>query len=55
MSGMAVRDIAHTSALAEATVRSQVRSLLSKLEVSSQVAAIGLAYGVGWVPPQSTD
>lgn len=52
MAGMAVRDIADASMLAEATVRSQVRSLLSKLEVSSQVAAIGLAYSVGWTPPQ---
>jgi two-component system, NarL family, nitrate/nitrite response regulator NarL len=52
MTGMAVRDIAVDSMLAEATVRSQVRSLLSKLEVSSQVAAIGLAYSVGWAPPK---
>ncbi|UMG91354.1 response regulator transcription factor [Nocardioides sp. TF02-7] len=52
MAGMAVREIADSSMLAEATVRSQVRSLLSKLDVSSQVAAIGLAYSVGWTPPQ---
>lgn len=54
MAGMAVRDIADGSSLAEATVRSQVRSLLSKLEVSSQVAAIGMAYSVGWSPPRSS-
>lgn len=53
MSGMAVRDIAETSMLAEATVRSQVKSLLAKLGVSSQVAAIGLAYSVGWSAPES--
>lgn len=52
MGGMAVRDIADASMLAEATVRSQVRSLLTKLGVSSQVAAIGMAYSVGWNPPQ---
>ena len=52
MSGMAVRDIAEVSMLAEATVRSQVKSLLAKLGVSSQVAAIGLAYGIGWSAPE---
>lgn len=55
MTGMAVRDIADASSLAEATVRSQVRSLLAKLDVSSQVAAIGMAYSVGWTPPQRAD
>lgn len=55
MTGMAVRDIANDGMLSEATVRSQVRSLLSKLGVSSQVAAIGLAYSVGWAPPKGAD
>lgn len=53
MSGMTVRDVAVVSAVAEATVRSQVKALLAKLEVSSQVAAIGLAYGVGWSAPEA--
>lgn len=53
MAGMAVRDIAGASMLAEATVRSQVKSLLAKLGVSSQVAAIGLAYSVGWTAPEA--
>jgi DNA-binding NarL/FixJ family response regulator len=41
--GVAVRAIAEQSEVAEATVRSQVKSILRKLEVSSQMAAV-LAY-----------
>jgi DNA-binding NarL/FixJ family response regulator len=37
--------------VAEATVRTQVKSILAKLEVSSQLAAVGLAHRVGWRPP----
>ncbi|PSO52451.1 MAG: DNA-binding response regulator, partial [Actinobacteria bacterium QS_5_72_10] len=33
------------------TVRSHIRSLLSKLGVHSQIAAIGLARNAGWEPP----
>jgi two-component system nitrate/nitrite response regulator NarL len=49
--GRTVRDIATRSMVSEATVRTQVKSILGKLEVSSQVAAVGLAHGAGWVPP----
>ena len=49
--GMAVRDIARLSVVSEATVRTQVKSILSKLEVSSQLAAVGMAHSVGWSPP----
>ncbi|MBC9733449.1 helix-turn-helix transcriptional regulator [Nocardioides marmotae] len=49
--GRAVRDIAADKVVSEATVRTQVKSILSKLEVSSQLAAVGLAHHVGWVPP----
>ena len=38
--------------MAEATVRTQVKSILAKLEVTSQLAAVGLAHRVGWKPPQ---
>lgn len=40
--GMHVRDIARTSFVSEATVRSQVKSILAKLGVSSQLAAVSL-------------
>lgn len=46
--GQSVRDIARASVVAEATVRTQVKSILAKLEVSSQLAAVGLANHVGW-------
>lgn len=46
--GQTVREIAHRSVVAEATVRTQVKSILSKLEVSSQLAAVGLANHVSW-------
>jgi two-component system, NarL family, nitrate/nitrite response regulator NarL len=48
MAGRPVRDIARISVVSEATVRTQVKSILSKLEVSSQLAAVGLAHEVGW-------
>jgi two-component system nitrate/nitrite response regulator NarL len=46
--GHNVRDIARVSVVSEATVRTQVKSILGKLEVSSQLAAVGLAHHVGW-------
>jgi DNA-binding NarL/FixJ family response regulator len=51
MQGHAVREIAAHDYTAEATVRTQVKSILAKLEVSSQLAAVGLAYQVGWRAP----
>ena len=53
MSGRVVRDIAHLGVVSEATVRTQVKSILAKLEVSSQLAAVGLASKVGWRSPVS--
>lgn len=46
--GHNVRDIARSSVVSEATVRTQVKSILGKLEVSSQLAAVGLAHQVDW-------
>jgi DNA-binding NarL/FixJ family response regulator len=46
--GHGVHDIASTDVVSEATVRTQVKSILAKLEVSSQLAAVGLAHRVGW-------
>ncbi len=51
MKGRPVRQIAGISAVSEATVRTQVKSILSKLEVSSQLAAVGLAHEIGWRAP----
>jgi DNA-binding NarL/FixJ family response regulator len=51
--GRTVRDIAMIGFVSEATVRTQVKSILAKLEVSSQLAAVGLAHHVGWRSPVS--
>ncbi|HEU5035377.1 MAG TPA: response regulator transcription factor [Nocardioides sp.] len=51
MEGRQVREIARTRYVSEATVRTQVKSILAKLEVSSQLAAVGLARTAGWQPP----
>ncbi|WP_028659462.1 response regulator transcription factor [Nocardioides insulae] len=51
MLGHTVHEIAAVSVVSEATVRTQVKSILAKLEVSSQIAAVGLAHRVGWTPP----
>lgn len=50
--GVPVRDIARTSVVSEATVRTQVKSILAKLGVTSQLAAVGLAHNAGWRAPQ---
>jgi len=50
MSGASAADIARTGHVAEATVRTQVRSILNKLEVGSQLAAVALAYRCNWQP-----
>jgi len=52
--GLAVRDIARRNFVAEATVRTQVKSILAKLGVTSQLAAVGLAHNAGWRPPAAT-
>jgi DNA-binding NarL/FixJ family response regulator len=51
MRGQTVHEIATTSFVSEATVRTQVKAILAKLEVSSQIAAVGLAHQIGWHPP----
>lgn len=52
MQGRSVQDVARQSYVSVATVRTQVRSILAKLQASSQVVAIARARDVGWVPPQ---
>ena len=49
-----MREIATSSVVSEATVRTQVKSILAKLQVSSQLAAVGLANHAGWLPPSRT-
>lgn len=51
MRGSTVADIARDSYVSEATVRTQVRSILTKLHVRSQVQAVALAAREGWEPP----
>jgi two-component system nitrate/nitrite response regulator NarL len=51
MKGRPVREIAELSVVSEATVRTQVKSILAKLEVSSQLAAVGIAHEIGWQAP----
>lgn len=48
MHGRQVREIANRDVVSEATVRTQVKSILAKLETSSQLSAVGMAYAVGW-------
>jgi two-component system, NarL family, nitrate/nitrite response regulator NarL len=50
MRGSTARDICKQSYVSLPTVRSQIHSILSKLGVSSQVAAVALAYRSGWPP-----
>lgn len=50
MEGHAVREIARNSVVSEATVRTQVKSILAKLEVTSQLAAVGAAHHARWAP-----
>jgi DNA-binding NarL/FixJ family response regulator len=47
--GRTVTDIARTWVVAEATVRSHVRGVLTKLNVGSQLAAVALALDAGWL------
>lgn len=44
MAGRAVREIATLGVVSEATVRTQVKSILAKMQVSSQLAAVGQAH-----------
>ncbi|HEX4688141.1 MAG TPA: response regulator transcription factor [Nocardioides sp.] len=55
MAGRPVREIAQRSYVSEATVRTQVKSILAKLEVTSQLAAVGAAHETDWRPPVAVD
>ncbi|WP_328531937.1 response regulator transcription factor [Nocardioides sp. NBC_00368] len=53
--GRTVSQIAALNVVSPATVRTQVKSILAKLEVSSQIAAVGAAHRLGWKPPRTRD
>jgi len=53
MNGQSVAEIARTSVVSEATVRTQVKAVLAKLEVSSQLAAVALARTADWIAPSA--
>jgi two-component system, NarL family, nitrate/nitrite response regulator NarL len=48
VAGHTVEEIASAAVVAISTVRTQVRAILRKLGVSSQLAAVGLARQAGW-------
>lgn len=50
MNGRSAEDIARLEYVSMATVRSQIRAVLQKLDVNSQLAAVALAQKVGWEP-----
>ena len=51
MDGQQAEAIATTSFVSLATVRSQIRSVLTKLNVNSQLAAVAMARREGWPEP----
>lgn len=51
MRGEPVAEIARSGVVSPATVRSQVKSILAKLGLCSQIAAVGAAHRVGWRVP----
>ena len=49
--GCPAEEIAEAQFVAVTTVRSQVRGILQKLGVRSQLAAVATANRAGWTPP----
>jgi DNA-binding NarL/FixJ family response regulator len=49
--GLSAEQIAEEHFVALTTVRSQIRSILQKLGVRSQLAAVAMANRSGWTPP----
>ncbi len=52
MKGKAADTIADESVVSVATIRTQIRSILSKLGVNSQLAAVARAQQARWEPPE---
>ncbi|MGH3413876.1 MAG: LuxR C-terminal-related transcriptional regulator [Marmoricola sp.] len=55
MTGKQVSDIARERFVSESTVRTQVKAVLAKLQVSSQLTAVGLAHRANWHPPSAAE
>jgi DNA-binding NarL/FixJ family response regulator len=57
MDGRSAAEIAESSFVSLATVRSQIRAVLQKLDVTSQLAAVAAAHHSGWTfeRPAATD
>ena len=53
MQGKAADTIAEESVVSVATIRTQIRSILAKLGVNSQLAAVARAQQARWEPPHS--
>lgn len=53
MVGKQVSEIARRGFVSESTVRTQVKAILSKLQVNSQLTAVALAHQLGWRPPSA--
>jgi two-component system nitrate/nitrite response regulator NarL len=51
--GASARTIARESFVSVATVRTQIRAILQKLDVKSQIAAAAMARTAGWRPDES--
>jgi two-component system nitrate/nitrite response regulator NarL len=51
MEGKSCETIADSWFVSSATVRTQIRAVLTKLEVGSQLAAVSLAFRAGWNAP----
>ena len=50
--GMSAEEIAEADFVALTTIRSQIRAILQKLGVRSQLAAVAKANRAGWQPRQ---
>lgn len=55
MDGKSAEAIARLSFVSEATVRTQIRAILTKLGVRSQLAAVARAHRAGWRPASGTE
>jgi DNA-binding NarL/FixJ family response regulator len=55
MEGQCAEDIAKAAFVSISTVRSQIKAILQKLGVNSQLAAVAMARRAGWSRDQQTD
>jgi DNA-binding NarL/FixJ family response regulator len=55
MDGKSAAEIAQVRVVSLATVRSQIRAILQKLDVTSQIAAVAMAHRAGWTRPLGDD